>query len=297
MVTTMNINQIKSFLAVSQSLNFTKAARQNGVPQSSISRQINDLENHLGVKLFYRTKRDVRLTKEGQVFLPYAHDILNSAKKGYYAVQHLHNGTEGRLSIAAITTSYVFLAKCLKEFAQRYPNINLDLAHLYSSEPIISSESDPYDFHFIYSNMIPDVEEYDSLEIYTDPLCFVVPKGHKFVGDTLNIETLQHEKFILISEKNNPLLNTHVMNFCRSRRFSPNVINQFDDFKSVLLSISAGLGISIMPMRLVSETLPSHLDVIPIEDEAYAIKSAAVWKKSMINPATPLFLEIIKNNI
>lgn len=293
----MNINQIKSFLAVSQFLNFTKAARQNGVPQSSISRQINDLENHLGVKLFYRTKRDVRLTIEGQTFLPYAQDILDSAKKGYYAVKHLHDGAEGRLSIAAITTSYVFLAKCLKEFAAHYPDIVVDIEHLYSSEPIIASENDPYDFHFIYSNMIPKINEYDSLEIFTDPLCFVVPKGHKFAGETLDAESLKQEKFVLISEENNPLLNIHVMNFCKTYKFTPNVTNQFDDFKSVLLSVSAGLGISIMPMRLVSEALPSLLDVIPIEDEAYAIKCAAIWKKSMLNPAIPLFLEIIKNNI
>ena len=61
----MHLNQIKSFITVSQVLNFTNAARQNGVPQSTISRQINDLEQQLGVKLFYRTKRDVRLTQEG----------------------------------------------------------------------------------------------------------------------------------------------------------------------------------------------------------------------------------------
>ena len=62
----MHLNQIKSFITVSQVLNFTNAARQNGVPQSTISRQINDLEQQLGVKLFYRTKRDVRLTQEGR---------------------------------------------------------------------------------------------------------------------------------------------------------------------------------------------------------------------------------------
>ena len=65
---TMHLNQIKSFITVSQVLNFTNAARQNGVPQSTISRQINDLEQQLGVKLFYRTKRDVRLTQEGRAF-------------------------------------------------------------------------------------------------------------------------------------------------------------------------------------------------------------------------------------
>ena len=64
----MHLNQTKSFITVSQVLNFTNAARQNGVPQSTISRQINDLEQQLGVKLFYRTKRDVRLTRPGRFY-------------------------------------------------------------------------------------------------------------------------------------------------------------------------------------------------------------------------------------
>ena len=88
----MHLNQIKSFLTVSKMLNFTNAARQNGVPQSTISRQISDLEQQLGVRLFYRTKRDVRLTEEGRTFIPYAQEILDAARKGSYAVKQLHDG-------------------------------------------------------------------------------------------------------------------------------------------------------------------------------------------------------------
>lgn len=77
----MDLNQIRSFLAVTQTLNFTNAAKQNGVPQSTISRQISDLESQLNVRLFYRTKRDVQLTEEGRTFLPYAIEMLDAAKK------------------------------------------------------------------------------------------------------------------------------------------------------------------------------------------------------------------------
>ena len=83
----MHLNQIASFLAVSKTLNFTGAARQLGVPQSTISRQINDLESQLGVRLFYRTKRDVQLTDEGRIFLPYAQEMADAARKGTYAVK------------------------------------------------------------------------------------------------------------------------------------------------------------------------------------------------------------------
>ena len=172
----MHLNQIKSFITVSQVLNFTNAARQNGVPQSTISRQINDLEQQLGVKLFYRTKRDVRLTQEGRAFLPYAQEILDAAKKGAFAVRQLHEGAEGRLSIATIDDSDQFLAMCLQEFSRKYPGIIVDLTYVSHGEPLQSEVDDPYDFHFHYLDMIPDSEEYEIRETHTTQLCFVSPK-------------------------------------------------------------------------------------------------------------------------
>ena len=71
----MDLNQLQSFQAVAKTLSFTGAARRLGVPQSTVSRHISDLEQQLGAKLFYRTKRDVQLTEEGRAFLPYTGEI------------------------------------------------------------------------------------------------------------------------------------------------------------------------------------------------------------------------------
>ena len=164
----MHLNQIKSFLTVSKMLNFTNAARQNGVPQSTISRQISDLEQQLGVRLFYRTKRDVRLTEEGRTFIPYAQEILDAARKGSYAVKQLHDGAKGRLSIATVSSSDSFLRECLKEFGQAYPDIIVDITYISGGEVLIDENDDPYDFHFLYTDMLPDSYEFDMLDIHTD---------------------------------------------------------------------------------------------------------------------------------
>lgn len=217
----MHLNQIKSFITVSQVLNFTNAARQNGVPQSTISRQINDLEQQLGVKLFYRTKRDVRLTQEGRAFLPYAQEILDAAKKGAFAVRQLHEGAEGRLSIATIDDSDQFLAMCLQEFSRKYPGIIVDLTYVSHGEPLQSEVDDPYDFHFHYLDMIPDSEEYEIRETHTTQLCFVSPKtAHTdmakplmipVLSDGLDLSSLPHQKFILMlgRRKSHPLYADH----------------------------------------------------------------------------------------
>ena len=306
----MHLNQIKSFITVSQVLNFTNAARQNGVPQSTISRQINDLEQQLGVKLFYRTKRDVRLTQEGRAFLPYAQEILDAAKKGVFAVRQLHEGAEGRLSIATIDDSDQFLAMCLQEFSRKYPGIIVDLTYVSHGEPLQSEVDDPYDFHFHYLDMIPDSEEYEIRETHTTQLCFVSSKtAHTDMAkpdddtdfvDGLDLSSLPHQKFILISEEENPILYMQIMNYCQTHRFTPQIANRFSDIKSVLLSVGSGLGISILPLKtteILSALPQTGIQVTPIGDESYAITCAVAWKKSLLNPAAELFLQIMEEHL
>ena len=290
----MNLNQIKSFMAVSQTLTLDRVFRQNNVPQSTISRQINDLEEQLGVRLFYRTKRDVRLTEEGRTFLPYAQEMLEAAKKGSYAVRQLHDGARGRLTIATATTSDAFLRECLRSFGEKYPDIVVDIDYVSCGAALMDEGEDPYDFHFLYLDMLPDSDEFDTMITHTDPLAIVVPRGHSLTENPFSSEALQREKFILVSEEENPILYMEAMNYCRIHRFTPNVINQFSDIRAVLLSVSAGLGISILPVRLPGEKLDDFLQVIPIEDLDASITCAAAWKRSLLNPAASLFLSVLK---
>lgn len=290
----MDLNQIRSFLAVTQTLNFTNAAKQNGVPQSTVSRQINDLETQLNVKLFYRTKRDVQLTAEGRTFLPFAIEMMEAAKKGAFAVKQLHEGAKGRLSIATIATSDVFLADCLRDFGKAYPDIVVDINYVSSGDALLDEGQDPYDFHFLYADMLPDSEEFDSLDTYTDQLCLVVPKGHPLASGEADLNQLKQEKFILVSENESPILYMQIMDFFRSRRFAPNVVNESDSVRAVLLCVSAGLGITILPASQPREVMPNALAVIPLDlDISYAV----AWKKSLLNPAAKLFLDVVKEQI
>lgn len=289
----MDLNQIRSFLAVTQTLNFTNAARQNGVPQSTISRQISDLEGQLNVRLFYRTKRDVQLTEEGRTFLPYAVEMMEAAKKGAYAVKQLHEGAKGRLSIATIAASGTFLSGCLREFGKAYPDVVVDITYVSSGDALLEEGQDPFDFHFLHRDMLPDSDVFDSMTTHTERLSLVVPKGHPLGRGELDAAALQKEKFILIPEEESPILYMQVMDFFRSHRLSPAVVNQSGDVRAVLLSVSAELGVTILPSSQPMEFLRDALDVIPLDAE---IACAAAWKRSLLNPAAALFLDILKRH-
>ena len=292
----MDLNQIRSFLAVTQTLNFTNAAQQNGVPQSTISRQINDLEKQLNVRLFYRTKRNVQLTDEGRTFLPYAKEMMEAAKKGAYAVKQLHEGAKGRLSIATVFSSGEFLAKCLRDFGKAYPEILVDITYVTGESDFLDEGQDPYDFHFIPWDMLPEAEVFDSLMTHSDQLCLVVPKGHPLTTGTVDTAALQKEKFILVSEEGSPILHMQTMNYFRAHRFTPNIVNRSDNVHSILLSVSSGLGITILPASQPREIMPDALDTIPIDEMDTTISYGVVWKKSLLNPAASLFLKILQQH-
>ena len=291
----MNLTQLRSFVTVCKTLNFTNAAKQVGVPQSTISRQINDLEEQLDVRLFHRTKRDVQLTSEGRTFLKYAQDILDTAQDGINAVRKLSTGEKGRLSIAAVETDHWVLGTFLKKFSEKYPDITVDIHYISSAEALLDDGESLYDFSFMYQDMIPENDEFETLVTHEDPLCIVLPKGHHLAGTEPTAAQLQNEKFIMISEEENPILYMHTMNYCRTQRFFPNIVNRANDAKAVMLSVATGQGISILPTSFVKTfNTRDVLDTILIEDEAAAIVCAAAWKKSLLNPAAALFLEIMQ---
>ena len=285
----MDLNQIRSFLAVTQTLNFTNAARQNGVPQSTISRQINDLERRLNVRLFYRTKRNVQLTEEGRTFLPYALEMIEAAKKGAFAVKQLHDGAEGRLSIATIDTAGDFLIRCLRAFGRSYPEIVVDISYVSCGDALLDEGRDLYDFHFMHEDMLPDNEVFDTMLTHTDQLCVVHHRER-----TVSPDSLPEEKYILVSENESPILYMQVMDFFRTSRFSADIRNESDSVRAVLLSVCADLGVTILPMSQTKVFRPDLLKCFPLDIE---LSYAVAWKKSLLNPAAKLFLEVLRQQV
>ena len=309
----MHLNQIQSFLAITRTLNFTGAARQLGIPQSTISRQINDLERRLGVRLFYRTRRDVQLTDEGRAFLPYAKEIAEAADKGTRAVRQLHEGMTGRLSIASAPASSAFVAACLREFHLAHPDIAVDLAELSGGFTLMDDADDTHDIYFLYRDMLEDDTEYEWITTHRESIGIACPLSMQKQPPAsagkpsrnrspvpvrpIPPEELSSMDFVLLSEEADPILYMQGMNYCRTHRFTPHVTNTFSDTSSVLLSLRSGMGASFLPASLARDLGPEGIAFAPLDDDSYAIPCAAAWRRSLLNPAAALFIDILKKKI
>src|SRR5438552_5864837 len=124
----MELRHLRYFVAVAENLNFTKAAAKLHLAQPSLTRQIHNLEEEIGVRLLNRSKSHVALTEEGRSFLVDAKRILAFATESILAVQRLSRGETGQLNIAYLSNlDFELLPETLAAFRQTFPHIALNL--------------------------------------------------------------------------------------------------------------------------------------------------------------------------
>ena len=131
----MDMDQIRTFVAVARSRSFVGAAASLHRSQPAISRRIELLETEFGLPLFERLRGRTVLTDAGAVFLPYAETVLAAAKDGTEALRAVSHGHVGQISLALVgTLANARLTRVLRQFGRKYPRVRLDLRTATSRE-------------------------------------------------------------------------------------------------------------------------------------------------------------------
>ena len=286
--------QLKCFISVARTLSFSEAARRNYVSQSTVSRYIKDLEKEFGVKLFERTRREVALTNEGKLILPYAQEIIDTFNKAVSAVSRLHIGSGGRLRLAYDCTSLDYPTKCLKSFTERYPDIAVEMVKLSGAEFESALNSTDYDFYFMLRDMLPDNDNIDSKITHKDTLSLLVSDDYK--RKSLNSVELKNQKFALLSETESPILYMEIMDIFRTFHFAPDSIVAFDDVQSVYMAVAAGMGVSVLPTQLINNCAQPGVKQIDFSDIETDLTYVLAWRKNNSNPAAQLFLDTVSSD-
>jgi len=123
----MELRQLKYFIKAKELLNFTEAARALNISQSTLSQQIKQLEDELGVLLFNRIGKRVILTEAAEMFSDYALHSIDRANQGLLLLKDLNNLNTGKITIGVIYSMRIPFAKALIEFAKQYPNIKVQV--------------------------------------------------------------------------------------------------------------------------------------------------------------------------
>jgi LysR family cyn operon transcriptional activator len=196
----MELRQIKYYIKAAELLNFTEAAKQLYITQSTLSQQIKQLEEEMNVTLFDRIGKRVYLTEAGSEFLPYAKQTIKDTEMGMQRLLDLQDIRKGTLKIG-ITYSLSFgLASILLRFMREYPNIKIEVKYNTALELLEMLKSRDLDLVFSLKMRVQE-ELVEMSDLYEAPLCAIVHKRHVLAPrKEISIKELSQYSLVLPSK-------------------------------------------------------------------------------------------------
>lgn len=193
----MELRQLHYFVKVAETLNFSEAARSLFVTQSTLSQQIKQLEEELGIVLFSRDSHSVSLTENGERLFPLAQKTLLDAKDCINQIRDLQEMVSGELIIGATYSFGPILTETLRNFLDAYPGVKLQII-IRSMEELMSMLCRrEVDFVLAFK---PNrtFDEIESLTLFDDRLSVILSKDHALAGRTsLSLADLQRQNIVM----------------------------------------------------------------------------------------------------
>ena len=296
----MNINQLEYFVSLADTLNFTKAAERCFISQTAMTQQIKSLEKTIGVPLFIRDKHHVELTAAGKVYKNEAKQIIERSNEAIKLARMVSEGTKGELSIG-YCSGYAKsdLSVPLKNFHLAYPAIKLSFLSDNTSRLIEALMQKECDIILTPSPKIRESEEIKYKFIKSYPVLAVLPSGHALSNkETLTYKDLEHEDFIMMEPSNRPKeqMEESILIYERGG-FYPNIVGMESNPETLILMISIGMGISIMPEYVMKHYKSDpEIKMIPLIKEDGSSENydfEAEYMEDNINPALEHILKML----
>ncbi len=262
----MDLKQLRSFIAVAHTLNFGRAARQLYLSQSALSIQIQNLETHLGVPLFERNRRSVRLTAAGESVLAESEELLQRIADIELRAGQIGSGEVGHLRIGFVASATAsVIPTIVLAFRKLYPGVSFDLKNMPTVQQLDALKTGSIDVGFVRLPVSADGLLIES--IHREPFAIVLAKAHPLASEkTLTVRQLAGEPFIAYGRKWAPSFYDHWTAICRKAGFIPNVVQEVAEMDTALVLVAAGLGVAILPEGIARRSR-SGLKVKPLTTE------------------------------
>ncbi|MEO6685029.1 MAG: LysR substrate-binding domain-containing protein [Dyadobacter sp.] len=285
----MDIEQIRNFLKLSKELHFWRTAEMIHISQSALTRQIQALEQEMGIQLFERNKRNVKLTAAGVFLRDKWSVLLDDLSYVHLFARKMSHGEIGKLRIVhpdSISSSLI--PEVMLSISQKHPELTIELLQL----PYANTQQSLLDYKIDLAftrqeSILPDIS---SKKIKSEPVAFFIPKDHAFmVYSDLSAESLIKQRFILPVAESQSSFHGLVQEIFRSYGFIPEALYESDFGSSILGLVSKGLGIAILPMSFAQNGTPGiRVIQLPFTTELYIS-----WRTDDNGPALNNVLKII----
>jgi LysR family transcriptional regulator, hydrogen peroxide-inducible genes activator len=287
----MELQPLRYFLAVAKTGSFVRAADQLGIAQPSLSQQIQKLERELGVSLFDRLGRTLKLTPYGQCLQNSAERILRDVEQARVSLECMKSEDSGEIKVGIIPTVLPYaLVKPLAAFKQKHPRIELTLTEAMTEDLIESLRLGELDIAILALPIRHN--EIVCSELFREPLLAAIPPNHTLAGsESIQLKTLGVEKMLLLREGH--CLRNDVLTVCTKAKAQFHQVFESDHLESILRMVSEGFGISLVPEKAALHRTDCRF--VPLEPMAVRRIGYALAKGHESLPARKLFLKFLKD--
>lgn len=288
----MNLLGLRYFIAISDYRSFTKASEALYVSQPTLSRQIADLEEELGVQLFERKSREIVLTPIGELCYKEAKDIIDKCDNLSKKIAQFNNENNGSLRIGYLgTIEHGLMAEPMKRFAQKYPNVSVSINRASLSDLNAFLLEEKCDIIYSVKVGVDSIKQLNNVYVADNMLKLIVPENHELAKrDSVRISELANEHFVLFNRNTSPLTVDNTIAMCVRNGFSPTVAYYVNDPQSMVYAVSAGRGVAFLSerMQFADEKGIKYLD---IEDCDLDFSIVMAYKKHSENKYIPEYIK------
>src|ERR1700744_4347594 len=278
----MELRRFKYMAVLAEELHFGRAAERLGIAQPALTQQIQALERELGVQLFQRTKRSVRLTVAGRVTLDEAIRTLQQAERTALVARQAGRGELGHIEIGFVGSAIFsgVLSKAIAHFRQANPMVELrlnELGILQQLSDVGSGRLDRGPVRRPVKSLPPDVAV---SPLFREPIILAVPAQHPLARrKKIALDLLKDEPFVAVQIQEGVGFNAQVAELCAIGGLSPKITQRAGQFVTLAGMVAGGLGVAFVPNSLRHLQIP---DVVyrPIAEITQQSDLAVVFRKS-----------------
>jgi LysR family hydrogen peroxide-inducible transcriptional activator len=290
----MEVHQLRYFCAVAETGSFTRAAEREQVAQPSLSQQIMKLEEELGVRLFDRLGRSVRLTEPGQLFLPRARTVLSELKAAKEEVAERQAIVSGPVTIGVIPTiAPYFLPPRIAVFSRKYPQAAINVVEDVTAHLLDRLRGGLVDLAIL---ALPTRgQDLDCFPLLTERVYAILPKAHGLARRrSVSMKELREEPFLLLRDDH--CFRETAIDVCKRARINPQIVFESGQFSSILAMVGAGLGVSVAPEMALERRHDCTFVLVDDERASRTIGVAAV-KGHFLGRAPQAFLAFLRSQV
>jgi DNA-binding transcriptional LysR family regulator len=292
----MELRHLRYFIAVAEELHFTRAAARLHIGQPPLSQAIQALETDIGARLLERSKRWVRLTEAGKLFLIDARRILALADQASETARRAARGEVGELRIGfTYSTPYTPLfAKLINGYRSQFPAVTLTLHEMATLHQLDALVHRALDLCFIRPPDGPLPEGLESTVLRVDPLLLVLPGTHPLAAqDIVAIRALAGLPFVMYPANAGVGIYGLIFRLCRAAGFVPHIAQEAGEASTIIGLVAAGCGISLLPSSF-DRIRMNGVVYRPLDDPAATTELVLVQRAGEHSPLIDAFTKLAR---